>query len=110
MTWYARNKGSAIDYMLVNGRMHEIVDCMWTDEDGMIDVVLDHNMLVLECKLNVRDRTNAKAKRRKWTLRDVGLENFRVDLSERNWEDESLNGVDKMNDRFVENERDAAAS
>ena len=35
--WCVRNQESAIDSMLVNGRMREIVDRMWIDEDGMID-------------------------------------------------------------------------
>ncbi|MPC22530.1 hypothetical protein E2C01_015547 [Portunus trituberculatus] len=52
VTWCARNQESAIDYMLVNRRMREIVDLIWIDEDGMIDIVLDHNMVVLECRLN----------------------------------------------------------
>ena len=39
VTWCARNQESAIDYMLVNGRMREIVDRMWIAEDGMIDIV-----------------------------------------------------------------------
>ncbi len=42
---------SAIDYVLVNGKMRECVSRMWIDEDGMIDVVSDHNMMVVECNL-----------------------------------------------------------
>ncbi|MPC81000.1 hypothetical protein E2C01_075600 [Portunus trituberculatus] len=76
----------------------------------MIDIVSDHNMLVLECKLNGRDGRNAKVKRKKWRLKDAGWENFQMDLSERRWEDESLTGVDELNDRFVENVKNAAAS
>ncbi|MPC24153.1 hypothetical protein E2C01_017229 [Portunus trituberculatus] len=108
--WCARNQESAIDYMLVNGKMHLIVDHMWIDEDGTIDIVSDHNILVLECKLYGREGKNANTKGRKWRLRDVGWEHFHVDLSERSWEDERLNGVDKLNDRFVENVKNAAAS
>ena len=52
--------------------MREIVDRMWIDGDGMIDIVSDHNMLVLECKLDGRDRTNVKVKRKRWRLRDAG--------------------------------------
>ena len=48
MTWGAREQESAIDYVLVNGRMHEMVSHMWIDEDGMVDNVSDHNMLVVE--------------------------------------------------------------
>ena len=80
VTWSARNQESAIDYMLVNERMREIVDRMWIDEDGMIDIVSDHNMLVLECKLYGREGRHAKVKRRKGRLRDVGWENFQVDF------------------------------
>ena len=47
VTWCARNQESAIDYMLVSGRMREIVDRMWIDEDGTIDIVSDHNMRYL---------------------------------------------------------------
>ncbi|XP_045111428.1 uncharacterized protein LOC123504733 [Portunus trituberculatus] len=40
VTWCARNQEeSAIDYMLVNGRMREVVDRMWIDEEGMIDIL-----------------------------------------------------------------------
>ncbi|MPC33932.1 hypothetical protein E2C01_027301 [Portunus trituberculatus] len=39
VTWNAREHESAIDYMLVNGRMREIVSHMWIDEDGMVDIV-----------------------------------------------------------------------
>ncbi|XP_063861825.1 uncharacterized protein LOC135101590 [Scylla paramamosain] len=48
VTWSAREQESAIDYMLVNGRMREIVSHMWIDEDGLVDIVSDHNMLVVE--------------------------------------------------------------
>lgn len=51
MTWCAKNQESVINYLLVNGSMCEIVHQMWINEDGMIDVVSDHNMLVIECKL-----------------------------------------------------------
>ncbi|MPC42103.1 hypothetical protein E2C01_035716 [Portunus trituberculatus] len=109
VTWCARNQESVIDYMLVNGRMCEILDHMWIDEDGMIDIVLDHNMLVLEYKLYGREGKSANTNGRKWRLWDVGWENFQVDLSEQSWEDECLNGVDELNDRFVENVKNAAA-
>ena len=93
---------------LVNGRMREIVDRLWIDEDGTFDIVLNHNMLVLECNLYGREEKTANTKRRKWRLRDVVWENFQIDLSERNWENERLNGMDEMNDRFVENVKNAA--
>ena len=51
VTWSARNQESAIDYVLVNGKMRESVARMWIDEDGVIDVVSDHNMLVVECMI-----------------------------------------------------------
>ena len=38
VTWSARNQESAIDYVLVNGRMREIVSRMWIDEEGAIDI------------------------------------------------------------------------
>ena len=31
-----------------------------------------------------------------------------IDLSEKSWEDESLNSIDELNDRFIENVRNAA--
>ena len=43
-------------------------------------------------------------------MRNVGWENFQVDWSGRSCEDESLNGVDELRDKFVENERKATAS
>ena len=48
--WSARNQESAIDYMLVNGRMYETVSRMCVDEDRMIGIVSDY-MLVVECML-----------------------------------------------------------
>ena len=75
-----------------------------------IDIVSNHNMLVLECKLHGRECRQAKAKRRKWKLGDVGWENFQADLNGRRWEAESLNGVDELNGRFVENVRNAAVN
>lgn len=33
MTLSARNQESATDYVLVNGRMHDIVFYMWVDDD-----------------------------------------------------------------------------
>ena len=41
---------------------------------------------------------------------DVGWENLQADLCERRWEAESLNGVDVLNGRFVENVRKAAVN
>ncbi|XP_050718462.1 uncharacterized protein LOC126999703 [Eriocheir sinensis] len=109
VTWSARNQESAIDYVLVNGRMRECVSRMWIDEEGMIDIVSDHNMLTVECGLNDRNEMKEKdRKKKKWRLRDVGWENFQVDLSERNWEPGNLNDVDALNERLVENVRGAA--
>ena len=48
VTWNAREHESAIDYMLVNGRMRENVSRMWVNEDGMVDIVFDYNMMVVE--------------------------------------------------------------
>ena len=97
MTWCATNQESAFDYMLVNGRMCENVSRVWVDEDGMIDIVSDDNMLVVECRLYSKRETRAKSKKEKWRLKDVGWENFQVDLSERNWEDDSLYNIDDLN-------------
>lgn len=108
VTWSARNQESAIDYVLVNGRMRECVSRMWIDEEGMIDIVSDHNMLTVECGLKGRNEMKEKDRKKKWRLRDVGWENFQVDLSERNWEPGSLNDVDALNERLVENVRGAA--
>ena len=63
----------------MNGRMREIVGRMWIDEDGTIDIVSDHNMLVLECKLYGREGKTPNTKRRKWSLRGVVWENFQID-------------------------------
>ena len=109
VTWSARDQESAIDYMLVNERMRELVTRMWIDEDGMIDIVSDHNMLVMECMLygNTGKKSGCK---RKWRLRDVKWEDFQVDLSERSWVDGSVHGVDEINEKLIENIRDAAVS
>ena len=56
---------------------------MWINEDGTIDIVSDHNILVLECKQYGREGENANTKGRKRRLRDVGWEYFQTDLSER---------------------------
>lgn len=37
VTWSAREQESAIDCVLVNGRMHEIVPHVWVGEDGFLD-------------------------------------------------------------------------
>ena len=70
VTWSARDQTSAIDYVLVNGRMREYVTRMWIDEDGMIDIVSDHNMLVVDCMMNARNKRDPKTKdrKRKWKL------------------------------------------
>ncbi|MPC40258.1 hypothetical protein E2C01_033814 [Portunus trituberculatus] len=39
----------------VKKKLAEIVDHILIDEDGMIDIVSDHNILVLECKLSGRE-------------------------------------------------------
>ena len=110
VTWRARNQESAIDYMLVNGRMREAVTRMWIDEDGMIDVVSDHNMLVMECEVYGRKEIKEKTRKRRWRLRDAKWENFQVDLSERDWEDGRVSGVDELNEKFIGNVKEAAAN
>ncbi|MPC84239.1 hypothetical protein E2C01_078968 [Portunus trituberculatus] len=107
VTWCARNQESVIDYILVNGRMCEIVDSMWIDKDEMIS-----RSITCWCwnVSSMEEKERVERKGRKWTLRDVGWANFQVDLSERSLEDEQLNGVDELNDRFVENVKNTAAS
>ena len=53
VTWRARNQDSAIDFMLVNGKMLESVTRIWINEDRMIDILLDHNMLLVDCKIEM---------------------------------------------------------
>ncbi len=72
-------------FLLVNGKMRECVSRMWIDEDGMIDVVSDHNMLVVECNLYGRNERKVKQERKKWRLRDVRWEDFQIDLRELDW-------------------------
>ena len=108
VTWSAREHESAIDYVLVNGRMREIVSRMWIDEEGMVDIVSDHNMLVVECLLQGRKEVKVASKSKKWRLRDVGWENFQVDLSERSWDDISVYDVEHLNEKLIENVRSAA--
>ena len=71
VTWCVRGQESAIDYMIVNGKMREIVNSMWIDEDGWIDIVSDHNMLVAECRLYGRAEKKVKVEKRKWKLRNA---------------------------------------
>lgn len=47
------------------------VSRVWTDEDGIIDVVSDHNILVVDCDLYARNEREVKRERSKWRLRDV---------------------------------------
>ena len=91
--------------MLVNGRMREIVSRMWIGEDGMVDIVSDHNMMAVECWMQGGSEGRVAGKERKWTLRDIGYENFQVDLSERRWDDgvSSVYDVKHLNERLVEN-------
>ena len=108
VTWSARDQVSAIDYVLVNGKMRECVSRMWIDEDGMIDVVSDHNMLVVECNFSSRPESGVKRERKKWRLRDARWEDFQVDVAELDWLLESVQGVDEANKVFIENVRGAA--
>ena len=111
VTWNARNQESAIDYVLVNGKMRESVARMWIDEDGVIDVVSDHNMLVVEClTLGGKTEVKVKKKKRKWRLRDANWENFQVCLSEKMWNAESVQDVDELNERLIDSVRSAGES
>ena len=78
------------------------------NQEGVIDIVSDHNMLVVECMLNGREERKVKMKKKKWRLRDADWESFQVELSENRWEHEDLPGVNEMNERFTENVRSAA--
>ena len=110
VTWSARNQESAIDYVLVNGKMREIVDRMWIDEDGVIDVVSDHNMLVVDCMISGKNEVKVKEKKRKWRLRDANWENFQVCLSETMWIPESAQDVDELNERLINSVMSAGVS
>ena len=110
VTWSARNQESAIDYVLVNGKMRESVARMWIDEDGVIDVVSDHNMLVVECMVGRKSEVKVKEKKRKWRLRDANWENFQLCLSEKMWNIESVQDVDELNEKLIENVRSAGVS
>ena len=90
VTRNAMNQDSVTHYILVNERMRETVSHMWVNEKGMIDVVSDYNVLIVECMLCAEWEIRPKAKKEKWKLRDVGWEKFEVELNERSWEDESL--------------------
>ena len=108
VTWSARNNESAIDYVLVNKNMRESVSRMWIDEDGMIDVVSDHNCLIVECKLNGKKVRNEKRSKKKWRMRDANWEEFQVDLREMDWMYENVHNVDEVSKKFVGNVRKAA--
>ena len=111
VTWNARDQTSAIDYVLVNGRMRENVARMWIDEDGEIDMVSDHNMLVVECMRNVSKReTERKVRKKKWRLRDAKWEEFQVCVSEHAWDIRDLEDVDVMNERLTKSVRNAGIS
>lgn len=51
--------------------MHERASWLWTDKDGVTDIVSNYNMLTLECKLHGgKKRTELEDRNRKWRLRD----------------------------------------
>ena len=81
---------------------------MWIDEERMIDIVSDHNMLVVECKDTTRKVSEDRRKKKKWKLRDADWENFQVDLSETSWMNTGMKGVDALNEELVENVKSAA--
>lgn len=56
----------------------------------------------MECKLHGYKKETKLKDRKKWKLRDAGLENFQVDFSDR------LHNEDKVNERLVENVKGAA--
>ena len=65
MTWNARKHELVINYMVVNGRMSEVVSHMWIDENGMVDIVSDHNMLVMACLMQGASEMRLADKERK---------------------------------------------
>ena len=110
VTWSARNQESAIDFVLVNGKMRESVTRMWIDEDGLIDIVSDHNMLMEECMVVGKNEKKSKVQKKKWRLRDANWENFQVCLSEKIWGTGRSESVDELNERLTENMRSGGAS
>lgn len=45
---------------------------MWIDEDSMVDIMSDHNVLVVEYLVHGGNEVKVASKKRKWRLRDVG--------------------------------------
>ena len=68
------------------------------------------HMLVVECLVHGRNEVKVASKKRKWRLRDVGWENFQVDLSARSWDNGGMHDVEYLNERLVEDVRSAAES
>ena len=82
---------------------------MWIDEDGEIDIVSDHNMLIVECMRNVGKREpERKIRKKKWRLRDAKWDEFQVCLNESAWDLGSVQDVDVMNERLTEGVRKSA--
>lgn len=82
---------------------------MWIDENGMIDIMHEHNILVMKYKLSGREEIKVKMKKKNWGIKDVNLNSFQVGLSERRWENESSLEVNGIIERFTKNMRTDAA-
>ena len=67
--------------MLANEKMRENVTWMWIGEDGMIDIVSDHNMLLVECMVVSKYEEKWKVQKKKWRLKDVNWEGGRDAVS-----------------------------
>ena len=74
----------------------------------MVDIVSDHNMMDVECLMQGGSEGRVAGKEREWKLRDIGWENFQVDVSERRWDGGvCVYDVENLNERLVENVRSA---
>ena len=56
--------------------MRESVARMWIDEDGVIDVVSDHNMLVVECMVGRKSEVKVKEKKEEVEIEGCKLGKF----------------------------------
>ena len=76
----------------------------------MIDIMSDHNMIMVECMVVGKIEEKRKVQNKKWRLRDVNWESFQVCFSERMWGTGNSNSIDELNERLTENVRSAGAS
>lgn len=92
--------------MLVNGRCIHVCP-MWVNKEGMIDIVSDQNMLTIECMLDGRNKVREKGRQKRWRLRNLGWENFQVDLNEKNWECGGVQDVVALKEKLIKNVKGA---